>query len=181
MDDRGLVVAMPFLIGWHTRDPDLALQPKSRIWVNGTSNVRNFECKAAKIDVTVETNGPNAVHAVAAGDKAVGKVDLTVPVGTMDCGNGTMNGHMNEALKEKDHPEIEFRLVSYALVKAADSVARHTQRNAEHRRHDKTVTIAAERKDAADGVLRVTGEYELHMKDFGIKPPTLMLGTMRVR
>jgi hypothetical protein len=28
--------------------------------------------------------------------------------------------------------------------------------------------------------LRVTGKYELNMKDFGVKPPTLMLGTMRV-
>ena len=35
--------------------------------------------------------------------------------------------------------------------------------------------------DAGKGVLRVTGRYELNMKEYGIKPPSLMMGTMRVR
>lgn len=175
-----LVVAMPFLIGWHTRDPDLALQPKSRIWVDGTSNVRSFECDAAKIDITVETNKRGAVHAVAAGDKAVGKVHLTVPVGTMDCNNGTMNDHMKKALEATDHPAIEFKLESYSLIKAADSVTITLKGTLSIGGTTKSVTIAAEANDVGGGVLRMVGGYDVHMKEFGLKPPSLMMGMMRV-
>lgn len=177
-----LAVATPFLIGWHMRerDPDLALQPTSRIWVNGTSNVKRFECAAAKIDVTVKTNRPDAVHAVAVGNKAVGKVDLTVPVATMDCKNGTMNDHMKKALKATEHPIIEFTLESYALVKAADSVAITLNGTLNIGGTTRPVTIAAEAKDVGGRVLHVAGEYDVHMKEFGLKPPSLMMGTMRV-
>lgn len=177
-----LAVAMPFLIGLHTweRDPDLALQPTSRIWVNGTSNVKSFECTAAKIDVTVRTNRPDAVHAVAVGDKAIGKVDLTVPVATMDCKNGTMNDHMKEALKATDHPVIEFKVESYALLKAADSVAITLNGTLNIGGTTRPVTIAAEAKDVGGGVLHVAGEYDVHMKEFSVKPPSLMMGMMRV-
>jgi polyisoprenoid-binding protein YceI len=177
-----LAVATPFLIGWpmRERDPDLALQPTSRIWVNGTSNVKSFECTAAKIDVTVKTNRPDAVRAVGVGDKAVGKVDLTVPVATMDCKNGTMNDHMKEALLATDHPVIEFNLESYALLKAADSVGITLNGTLNIGGTARPVTIAAEAKDVGGGVLHVAGEYDVHMKDFGLKPPSLMLGTMRV-
>lgn len=173
-------LASPVLTAWNKSNPDLLLQPKSRIWVNGTSNVRNFECTAATINVTVETNRPNAVHAVTIGDKAVGKVDVTVPVATMDCNNGTMNGHMKDALKAGDHPVIEFALESYALVNAGDSVGITLHGTLTVGGTTKPVTIAAEAKDVGGGVLQVAGEYALHMKEFDLKPPSLMLGTMKV-
>ena len=175
-----LTVATPVLTAWNGNNPDLVLQPKSRIWVNGTSNVRNFECTAATINVTVETNRPNAVHAVAVGDKAVGKVDLSVPVATMDCNNGTMNEHMKDALKAGDHPVIDFALESYALLNAGDSVAITLHGTLTVGGTTKPVTIAAEAKDVGGGVLHVAGEYALHMKEFDLKPPSLMLGTMKV-
>jgi polyisoprenoid-binding protein YceI len=175
-----LTIATPVLTAWHGSNPDLALQPKSRIWVNGTSNVKSFECTAAKINVTVETNRPNAVHAVTIGDKAVGKVDLSVPVATMDCNNGTMNDHMKEALKAADHPVIEFTLESYALVKAADSVAITLNGTLTIGGTTKPVTIAAEAKDVGGRVLQVAGEYAVHMKEYDLKPPSLMMGMMKV-
>jgi polyisoprenoid-binding protein YceI len=175
-----LTVATPVLTAWNGSNPDLVLQPKSRIWANGTSNVKNFECTAAQINVTVETNRPNAVHAVTIGDKAVGKVDLTVPVATMDCNNSTMNDHMKDALKAGDHPVIEFALESYALVNAGDSVAITLHGTLTVGGTTKPVTIAAEAKDVGGGVLRVAGEYAMHMKEFDLKPPSLMMGMMKV-
>ncbi len=175
-----VAIAVPALVAARMRDPDLALQPTSRIWVDGTSNVKDFECNAAKMDVVVQTNQPNAVHAVSAGNKAVGSVDVTVPVATMDCKNGTMNDHMREALKATDHPSIEFKLESYDLVKAADSVAVTVRGTLSIGGTTKPVTINAEARDAGGGVLHLAGEYDVHMKEFDLKPPSLMMGMMKV-
>lgn len=170
----------PIAIGSASRDAPLTLQTGSRVWVNGTSNVKNFECKAVNPTVTVATTEPNAVGAVTAGEKAVGAVHLEVAVATMDCGSSTMNGHMKDAMKVKDHPDIDFTLVSYALVKSADSVGVTLAGTLTIDGTSKSVTIKAGAKNAGGDVLHVTGAYELNMKDFGVKPPTLFLGTMRV-
>jgi hypothetical protein len=175
-----LVAITPVIVGWRAVEPDLTLQPKSRIWASGTSNVKDFDCNAAKMDVTVETNAPDAVHAVGVGQKAVGKVDLTVPVATMDCNNGTMNEHMKSALKAADHPVIEFKLESYDLVSGASNVAVTLNGTLDIGGTTKPVTIVAVATDIGGGVLHLTGEYDVHMKDFDLKPPSLMLGAMKV-
>jgi polyisoprenoid-binding protein YceI len=175
-----LTILGPMAIAGRRATSPLTLQPASRIWVSGTSNVKNFECKAVNPVVTVDATKPNAVSAVAAGEKAVGAVTLQVTVETMDCGSGTMNGHMKDAMDPKDHPAIEFTLVSYDLVKAADSVGVTLNGTLNIHGTPKPVTITAGAKNAGGDVLHVTGVYELDMKDYGVKPPSLMLGTMRV-
>jgi polyisoprenoid-binding protein YceI len=174
------VVAMPVAIS-AVREPSvLTLQPASRIWVNGTSNVKNFECKAVDPVVKVDAMKPNAVTAVVAGEKAVGAVDMQVSVETLDCGSGTMNGHMKDAMKPKDHPMIEFTVASYSLVKSADSVGVMLEGTLNINGTAKPVTINAGAKNAGGDVLHLTGAYDLNMKDYGVKPPSLMMGTMRV-
>lgn len=175
-----LALLTPLVVGWRRVEPDLTAQPKSRIWASGTSNVKDFECNAAKMNITVETNAPNAVHAVSLGQKAVGTVDVIVPVSTMDCNNGTMNDHMKSALKAADHPTIEFKLDSYDLVSGASNVSGTLQGTLQIGGTTKPVSIAAQATTSDDGVLHLTGEYDVHMKDFDLKPPSLMLGAMKV-
>lgn len=51
-----------------------------------------------------------AVTAVLAGQKAVRTIELTLPAGKIDCGNGTMDEHMRKVLKVETAPAIEFKL-----------------------------------------------------------------------
>lgn len=175
-----LAVIGSIAVAARNAEPPLTLQPASRIWVSGTSNVKNFECKAVKPDVTVETTESDAVSEIVKGEKAVGAVHLKVDVATMDCGSGTMNGHMKDAMKPKAHPDIEFTVASYELVKASDSVRVTLKGTLNINGEPKPVTIDAGAKNAGGDVLHLTGAYELNMKDYGVKPPSLMLGTMRV-
>ena len=55
---------------------------------------------------------------------------------------------------------------------------RHTQ--ADIRGLEKTITFPGTAVDAGEGTLRVTGTHELRMTEYGLKPPTLMLGSMKV-
>ena len=44
----------------------------------------------------------------------------------------------------------------------------------------KTVTISAKATEGANGTLHVVGSHDVSMKEFGLKPPSLMMGTMKV-
>jgi polyisoprenoid-binding protein YceI len=157
----------------------MTVQPGSRLWVTGTSTVRGFECKTSSFDATVESIGAGAALAVVNGSKGITAVHVTVPAATLDCGNGTMNEHMMKALKAKDAPIIGFKLGGYTLVKGASATTVEMNGDLTLGGTTKPITISANAKSEGDG-LRVIGLYELRMTQFGLKPPTLMLGTMKV-
>ena len=77
----------------------LTLQPQSKLWIEGTSTVRDFSCSATSFETRVQSSVPGAVAAVLAGTKAVESAELTVPAASLDCRIGTMNEHMMKAIK----------------------------------------------------------------------------------
>ena len=92
---------------------NLALQPESRIWVKGTSTVRDYTCNAKTIDAAVSARGPDA--SALSLQQLVDSARVSVAVAALDCGNGTMNEHMRKALKANDHPRLLFELASYEI------------------------------------------------------------------
>ena len=177
-----LVMLLPALAATPRRDPapTLDLQPESRLWVSGTSTVRAFQCQAAAFDAKIESSGADAVAAVLAGEKAVSTIEVTVPAEKLDCRNGTMNEHMRKALKAKEFPTVVFRATSYDLARTSESVGVTLNGTLTLGGVEKPITVNAQAKPGADGTLVVSGTREVRMTEFGLKPPTLMLGTMKV-
>ena len=177
-----LALLIPVVIAWTGFGRNLTLQPESRLWIEGSSTVRSFECKAEAFEATVATTDQAAVSAVLSAQKAVSSVELTVPAEQLECGNGTMNDHMRKALKAKDHPTITFRVSSYALATATAGAGVQGTLQGELTLGGvtKPITVEAVANDGGDGTLLVTGQHLIRMKEFGLKPPTLMLGTLRV-
>lgn len=176
-----LLMLSPTLAAFAGLAPVLKLQPESRLWVEGTSNVRPFACEAKEMDVQVETEQGQVVQRVVTGDKAVRTVVVTIPSKSLDCDNNKkMNEHMLKAIKAEENPVIEFRLVSYELDR--DSVGAAAVLNGTLRLGgvEKPVSMNAATKSVAEGVLQVTGAYELRMTDYGLKPPKLMMGAFKV-
>ena len=180
---RGMIALLglgPALVAFTAVESAMTLQPQSRLWVAGTSTVRSFECAARTIDAQVIAAGPGASAAVMTGEKAVKDVEVSVPAAKLDCKNGTMNEHMLKALKASDAPTIVFRLSGYELEKASAGMGVKVNGTLTLGGTEKPITVLATAVDAGNGALRVTGTHELNMKDFGLKPPTLMMGTMKV-
>jgi polyisoprenoid-binding protein YceI len=167
---QGLVIlaCASTALAWQSIADGLTLTPESRLWVEGTSNVKNFKCTSKALQASVDADS-GAVRAVLNGDKAVKNVQLTVAEKSLDCGNGTMNEHM-----------LGFRLVSYDLAPADSGRTGTLNGTLSINGTDKTIALPVKLAAGPAGELRVTGKYELDMKDYGVKPPTLMLGTMRV-
>jgi hypothetical protein len=179
---RTAIIALPLLvptIGWNARPELLLLAPESKLWVEGGSSIKNWSCKAGEVIAIVE-GAPNAVSQVAAGEKGVRTVKVTVPSEKMDCGNGTMNDHMKKALKVSDNPTIEFKLTGYDVARGAEGVTGTLNGTLTLGGVSKPVSIPATGKAEA-GALHVDGSYEFNMTDFDLKPPTLMFGRIKVR
>ena len=175
-----LVMLSPALAAAPRYGTPLDLQPASRLWVAGTSTVRAFQCQASAFDAKIESSGADAVAAVLAGEKAVSTVEVTVPAEKLDCRNGTMNEHMRKALKAKEFPTVVFRAASYDLARTTDSVAVTLNGSLTLGGVEKPITVKAVAKPGDNGTLVVSGTREVRMTEFGLKPPSLMLGTMKV-
>lgn len=154
--------------------------PQSKLWVDGTSSVRSFSCKATDFNVDLDA-GPGFTAAVLAGQKAVKTVTVTVPAAKLDCGNGTMNDHMRESIKAQEAPTIQFKLTGYDIAPKDGGTATGTLKGAltlGGATHDIEIPVTASNK--GDGTLDVTGTYPLSLKAFGLKAPSLMFGRIKV-
>ena len=158
----------------------LVLQPQSKLWIEGSSNVRDFTCTTTSFETRVQSSVPGAVSAVLSGTKAVESAELTIPAATLDCKNGKMNEHMLKALKAKDNPTIGFRIATYDIAKATAGVDGKAIGELTLGGVKKTITVTAHATPDASGALRLTGAYQLNMTDYGLTPPSLMMGTMKV-
>jgi len=172
------IVAMLPVLAWTSAFERLTLQPESRLWVDGTSSVRSFSCKATEVDATVD-GAANAVAQVTSGEKGVTAVRVRVETAKLECGNGTMNEHMRKALKADANPVIDFQLSDYEVSRGADGVTGTLNGTLSLGGVKKTIAIPATGKSEG-GALRVMGSYPLKMTDYDLKPPTLMFGRIKV-
>ena len=174
-----LAILVPASGAWTVANEQLVLQPQSRLWIDGTSTIRSFTCKAVEVNAVVEAAGPNAIPALFTGEKGVKTVQVTVPAERIDCGNGTMNDHMRKALKVGESPTITFNLTTYDVAKNAEGIAGTINGTLDLGGVKKPIALQAN-GTSEGGVLHVTGVYELRMTDYGLKPPTLMFGRIKV-
>jgi polyisoprenoid-binding protein YceI len=166
----GALLAAPALVAAGVL-PLLSFQPQSRVWVEGTSTVRSYRCESTSV-----TGSAQASSAQLADLATVPRAEVSIPVASLDCRNGTMNGHMRKALKAEQNPTIRLRASGIQVSPSGAA------------RISGDLTIAGQTRPVSidgtaasdDGKVRVRGSKRLVMTDFGVQPPTLMMGTMKV-
>ena len=154
----------------------------SKLWVEGGSSVRSWKCDATRIEATV--TGAAVAPTASAKDvsAAASRALLTVPVAQLDCHNGTMNEHMRKALKADANKTIEYRIAKWELTpRGNDEGTVATSGTLVMAGAEKPLAVELTAKRGAEGIWQVTGSKTLKMTEWGIKPPSLMLGTMKVR
>jgi polyisoprenoid-binding protein YceI len=156
------------------------VESASRLWVKGTSSVRAWECQAPVFTTHIAGNGEDALGRVLAGEKAIDSVTVSIPSATLDCRNGTMTGHMKKAIKVAEFDSITFAVKTYTLAAADSGMIVTLDGSLTLGGVTKDVTITATAKAGPEGMVQLTGKHELSMKDYGLKAPSLMLGTMKV-
>jgi polyisoprenoid-binding protein YceI len=153
----------------------LSFQPESRIWVSGKSSVKDFKCQAKTIEGNLRSASDVTDGVPLA--KLVSVAEVGVQIAALDCGNGTMNEHMRKALKATEFPRIAFRMSSYEIGTADDVTIRGDLTIA-----GKEMPVVLSGKVTEQGeAIKSSATADIDMTKWGVKPPSLMLGTMKVK
>ena len=153
-------------------DQASALQSSVDFTVSGTSTIRGWTCSVTgTAQVTAGSSTP--VRGLADG---VRTATLSVPVKEFDCPQDEMTEHLLEAMRPDEFPQITFRLEGYeANGQGAVTTGTLTILNA-----TREVSFPLSLTPSGSGV-RIEGELALDMTAYGVEPPVVMLGLLRVR
>ena len=142
----------------------------SSVTIEGTSTLHAWTMTGATIKGQIDAASP---------DNA--KVIVTIPVTSIKSEHSKMDKLMAEALKARQHPEIRYELLQSSLTKGSPEANFAVTAKGK-------LTIAGVSRDVelavtgarnAEGKYVLTGSAPLKMTEFGIKPPTAMMGTIK--
>jgi polyisoprenoid-binding protein YceI len=140
--------------------------------ISGTSTVRNWTCTAQGTVAVTPAAAGTAVPGFATG---VETATVTVPLKGFRCPNEEMTQHLNEAMQSDKFPEIVYRLDKYAMT-GSQPQASGTMTI---RGNTQPVTFPVTLTPSDKGV-QIDGNTRLEFATFGIEPPTVFLGMLKV-
>lgn len=152
--------------------PAAAQQPGVDFTVSGTSTVRGWTCSVrGTAEVTPGSSAPAPGFA-----DGVQSATLTVPVADFECPDEEMTEHLLDAMRPADFAEITFRLGSY------EPSGGGAQASGDLTIQAVTMPVTFPISLTASGAgVEIAGELSLDMTDYGVEPPVVLLGLLRVR
>lgn len=186
---RGLIAAMALTIAlpmsaetW-TR---YQARPGSKVRIDGTSTVHDWSVEGQIIGGFMELDSNFALEsgkAPSAGGKVNSKVEVDIPVRSLKSGKKLMDDIMHGAMKQEGHPKIQYRLKELTLLPLSqnaplkfDSAGELTVAGV-----TKPVKMQVTMEPMAQDRVKVIGQTNLKMTDFGIKPPAPSVGLGLIR
>ncbi len=150
----------------------VSLAATSAIRVNGTSNVHAWHLATSTFTSDIEMAVP------ATAGSTVEAVTLSIPVTSLKSGKGGLDKNAYKAMNAEKHPAITFRLTSYSAEPKAGGYAAKVGGLLTVNGVERPVTLDATLSGDA-GALQAVGTTKFRMTDFGIKPVTALMGTIR--
>jgi polyisoprenoid-binding protein YceI len=145
-----------------------------RVWIEGSSNVHDWSCRAQAFDASVELD-----PAASRDDKAaIRKVSVRLNARDLKCGNRKMEHDLYATLRATDPANPSYIVAQFQPVPGATNT---TQGNVAVVGVERVVTIQINLEHLPDGTIRASGAIPLLMTDFGITPPTGLFGLIRSR
>ena len=150
----------------------VTLASTSSIRVDGTSNVHAWHLATSTFASDIEMAAPGNP-----GSK-VEAVTLSIPVTSLKSGKGGLDKNAYKAMNAEKHPTISFRLTSYTAEPNAGAIAARVGGMLTVNGVERPVTLEAT-LTGEPGALQAVGTTKFKMTDFGIKPVTALMGTIR--
>jgi len=145
----------------------------SRLWIEGSSNVSQFQCRAASY--TTELEPPTTDTTI--------KVEVDVAVEGFDCGKGRMNSDLYETLMSGKHPFISFNYEStesMTYTEEKDTYTMVVNGKLTVAGHTNTIQFPLTAEIINNNELKAVGSHTLKMTEYNVEPPIALLGLVRV-
>lgn len=151
----------------------------ARVTIAGSSNIHEYTAWTDTVRVT-RVKVAASVTAATFWDEivkpgALEGFEVAIPAATLSSPKEGLDKNMHKALKVEANRDITFRLARLERAATGALMAVGTLRIAGVER-EVELALKIERRDAA---LVVRGQLPLLMTDYGIKPPTAMLGMLK--
>lgn len=171
---------------WTQNHAWMDAQLRGAVEIEGDSTLRKYHARTNDLRATIELRDParpahgDGLEALLVAGQ-VSRVELTIPVARIASGDGTLDRHLRAALKAETFPTIRF-VADDIRGDLRSSPSRLTLAGRlEIAGVARPVAVVAHAVAASGaGGLRISGQQELFMTQFGIKPPTLMFGALKV-
>lgn len=150
----------------------------SFIRIEGTSTLHDWKMEGTTID------GKIAAPPLNQWENAQWKSDasdvlVAIPVKSIKSEHAKMDKLMAEALKADANPTIRYELTSAVLVQSNPTIQLDTRGKLTIAGVTRDVAMQVNGTREAAGAYVLTGQIPIQMSDYGIKPPTAMMGTIR--
>ena len=149
----------------------LKLNPKTfTMTINGTTNVHNFESKVTQASGELVIN-----------DKKVQSFSVEIPVKGIKSNEKLMDTKTYEAFDADKNPKISFKSTEVISLKVdGNEISVSVTGTMTIAGASRKVTLVSTGKIVKPGVYEFKGSIPVKMTDYKMKPPTAMLGVMKV-
>jgi polyisoprenoid-binding protein YceI len=159
----------------------IAVSPESKLWIDGTSNLHAWTCRAERLDASIDLDAAAISQLATAAPKALKRVQVKVPVKSLKCGHGAMDDNLYKALNADATPDISYILATFEAAPgdAKDSFTLHTIGTLTVAGKENKISLDVEATRMPDGSVKAKGMVPIKMTDYGIKPPTAIFGRLK--
>jgi polyisoprenoid-binding protein YceI len=140
----------------------------SNMYIDGTSSLHDWTETVE--DMSGSLNVDLADNAIA----KVKMLSISIPVSSIKSGKSGMDKNTYVALNSKDYPNIKFALKSYAKGKNSLTLTGNLTISGT----TKLVKIKSVYEVKSNSI-EVEGKHTFKMSEFGVEPPTAMMGTIK--
>jgi len=147
--------------------------PESKVWVRGTSSLHDWEVVFEKYDVEFAVRHPDN------GTMSISNVKAVFAGASVTSESTIMTGKARDALMIREHPEILFTSEGAENVIINDGkISGNLKGKLSLRGISKAIDLSFSGNITSDRI-HISGSEEVNMADYGIKPPTALLGTLK--
>ena len=174
-----LVAALTFLAGSVFGQESPVVVSSAKLTISGTSTVLDWsaatsQAKTRNVKVTRDLPGGDYFWVGVIQPGAVESFEVVVPVADLKSDRDNFSADMHAALKADTHPNIVFTLTR--MEKKLGGAKAIGMLDVAGVRREITLDLFTSLRD---GKLLVKGTLDLLMTDFGIAPPTAMMGMLK--
>ncbi len=158
----------------------LIVLPASKLSIDGKTNVNSFTCAIAKYNGTdtlvLHEGGRNTRPVFVKGS-------VGLDASTFDCGMAIMTSDFRKTVKSKEYPSIVIDFISFERTPS------YAQQEEKFKGILKISLAGVTKLFEVDCSIEANPNGEIHLKggrgftfaDFGLKPPSRMMGTIKVK
>jgi hypothetical protein len=153
----------------------------SKMKIEGTSNVRDWDANVNNINASLVLTGIENIDLKTLKPENFSSLVVYVPVKDIESDTRGLTGNIHKYLKVDEYPSITFTLKEIVSIETTNTsdvtiTAKGTLKAAGG---SSDIIMSVVGKQLPNGNIEFTGSPDLKMTDYGISPPTAIMGTVR--